>query len=202
MSGSGSLMCAAVQCADYELWSNRQTNIGVQRETLVRRNILLIDDDPAEAGAIRAALAGKGTVSFQVSWVRRCSEGLERLGADNSPRKVHQDHGIAAIVLDLYLPDSHGIETFMQLFRAAPRIPILVLAAACDEHVARAAVQHGAQDYILKSIFSGCLLPRVLQSMLELESHPLRGERSETIADISYDRTPVGAAVSAEMKVT
>jgi DNA-binding NarL/FixJ family response regulator len=141
--------------------------VGVQGEARVRRNILLIDDDPAEAGAIRTALAGRGNASFQVSWVRRCSEGIERLGAEDRLRAAHQAPGIAAIVLDLYLRDSHGIETFIQLFRAAPRIPILVLAAAYDEHVARAAVQLGAQDYMLKSMFSGCLLPRTLQSMVE-----------------------------------
>ena len=139
----------------------------------MHRNILLIDDDPAEAGAVRAALAGPGNISFQVSWVRRCSEGLERLAAENGLREAHQTPGIAAILLDLYLRDSHGIETFKQLFRAAPRIPILVLAAAQDEHVARAAVQYGAQDFLLKSIFSSCLLPHALRSIVE-RSTPAR----------------------------
>ena len=133
--------------------------------------ILLIDDDPAEADAVRTALGNSGKVSFQVSWVRRCSQGLDRLAAENKLREAHQTPGIAAILLDLYLRDSCGIETFDRLFHAAPRIPILVLAAAQDEHVAREAVQQGAQDYLLKSIFSACLLPWALRNIVARSSH-------------------------------
>jgi DNA-binding NarL/FixJ family response regulator len=143
-----------------------------QGGALVHENILLIDDDPAEADAVRTALANSGKLSFEVLWVRRCSQGLDRLAAENKLREAHQTPGIAAILLDLYLRDSCGIETFNRLFRAAPRIPILVLAAAQDEHVARAAVEHGAQDYLLKSIFSRYLLPQAVRSMVERSGHP------------------------------
>ena len=136
----------------------------------MHRNILLIDDDPVEAGAVRAALAGPGIISFQVSWLRRCSDGLEHLAAQKRLPEAQRMPAIAAILLDLYLRDSHGIETFRQLFRAAPRIPILVLAAAHDEHVARAAVQHGAHDYLLKSVLNNCLLPQALRSMVTRSS--------------------------------
>jgi DNA-binding NarL/FixJ family response regulator len=137
----------------------------------VHEHILLIDDDPAEADAVRAALANSAQAPFQVSWVRRCSEGLERLAAEGKLREAHQPPGIAAILLDLYLRDSHGIETFKQLFRAAPRIPILVLAAAQDEHVARAAVQYGARDYLVKSTFSRYLLPQTVRNMVQRSGH-------------------------------
>ncbi len=70
-------------------------------------------------------------------------------------------------MVDLFLPDSHGIETFERLFHAAPHIPILVLSAAQDEEVAKLAVQHGAQDYLLKNHLDGYLLSKALVTMIE-----------------------------------
>jgi DNA-binding NarL/FixJ family response regulator len=162
-------MCATAQSAESKLWSNRNSRL-VCREAAVHRNVLLIDDDPVEAGAVRAALAGPGNISFKVSWVQRCSEGLEHLAARKRLPEAHRLPSIAAILLNLYLRDSHGIETFNQLFRVAHPIPILVLTAAHDEHVARAAVRLGAQDYLLTSAFSNCLQPHALRSMVARSS--------------------------------
>ena len=77
--------------------------------------ILLIENDPAAAEEIRSALAVVGADSFDVEWVRQLSEGLHLLKKKN----------IAAVLLELSLPDSQGIETFDKLFTAAPDIPIL-----------------------------------------------------------------------------
>jgi diguanylate cyclase (GGDEF)-like protein/PAS domain S-box-containing protein len=127
-----------------------------------QKNVLLIQEDPAGVKTVRDALNG----SFQVEWVRTCSEGLERLG-----RKGMQDRqgrgGTDAVLLDLFLPDSHGIETFNRLFHAAPQIPILVLSAAQDEEIAKLAVQHGAQDYLLKTRLDRYVLAKALGSMVE-----------------------------------
>src|SRR5882672_2022219 len=79
--------------------------------------ILLIENNPAAADKIRAALAAAGSASFDVEWVRQLSEGLARLTKG----------GIDAVLLELSLPDSHGIETFDKLFSAAPDVPILIL---------------------------------------------------------------------------
>lgn len=75
--------------------------------------------------------------------------------------------GIAAVLVDLFLPDSQGIETFDRLILAAPGIPILVLSASQDENIARLAVQRGAQDYLLKARLDGYLLPKAVRSMVE-----------------------------------
>ena len=119
------------------------------------QRILVIQNDAAAAKAIVEALSHCSDESFQVEWVRRCSEGLERLD------------GVEAILVDLYLPDSRGMDTFERLFGAAPQIPILVLIDPQDESTAKLAVQCGAQDYLLKDRLDAYLLPKTVGSMIE-----------------------------------
>lgn len=126
------------------------------------QNILLVQDDPLGAKAIREALT-KSDTGFHVEWVRRCSEALERLATEAK----HGRRGIVAILADLVLPDTRGIETFDRLFNAAPQIPILVLSAFQNEDVAKLALQHGAQDYLLKPHLDGYSLLKALGSMVE-----------------------------------
>src|SRR5882672_10292520 len=104
---------------------------------ILRSKILLIENDPASANAIQAALADSTTGPFDVDWVRQLSEGLAHL----------KDKGIAAVLLNLSLPDSHGIGTFEKLHRVALNTPILVLGGDDDEALAKQAVERGAQDY-------------------------------------------------------
>jgi len=115
-----------------------------------QQNILLIQDDPSDAKAVRDALNSSADGSFKVEWIRACNEGLERLAREG----VQRGNRIAAILLDLFLPDSRGIETFDRLFNAAPQLPILILTGSQDEDIAKCAVQRGAQDYLLKSLSS------------------------------------------------
>jgi len=130
------------------------------------QNILLIEDDLSYATAIREALIYASDGSFQVEWVRHCIEGIERLARAGKQEK-YRPAGIAAVLADLCLADSNGIGTFDRLFRAAPQIPILVLSALQDEDIAKLAVQHGAQDYLLKTNFDGEELPKALVTMVE-----------------------------------
>src|ERR1700709_43583 len=130
------------------------------------QNILLIEDDLSYATAIREALIYSSDGSFQVEWVRHCIEGIERLSRAGKQEK-YRPQGISAVLADLCLADSNGIGTFHRLFLAAPQIPILVLSALQDEEVAKLAVKHGAQDYLLKSDFDGDLLPKALVTMVE-----------------------------------
>ena len=130
------------------------------------KTVLLIQDDCRDAHSVREALIHSSEGTFRVEWVRLCSEGLRRLAEEGKPGGQPAD-AIVAVLVDLFLPDSRGIDTFDRLFRLAPEIPILVLSASQDEDVAKLAVQRGAQDYLLKAHLYGYLLLKTLRSMIE-----------------------------------
>jgi diguanylate cyclase (GGDEF)-like protein/PAS domain S-box-containing protein len=132
---------------------------------VVSKTILLIQNDQRGARFVREALLSSSDGAFRVERVRLCSEGLKRLEEDKLGGQPAD--AIAAVLVDLFLPDSRGIETFDRLFRLAPQIPILVLSASQDEEVAKLAVQRGAQDYLLKARLDGYLLPKTLRSMID-----------------------------------
>src|SRR5438445_568223 len=129
---------------------------GVVTTNILSPKILLIENDPTAANEIRAALALASSGFFEVEWVRQLSEGLARLTKG----------GIDAVLLELSLPDSHGIETFDKLFSTAPEVPILILGGSYNEALAKEAVGRGAQDYLLPGHLNYSL-PRALRNAIE-----------------------------------
>ncbi len=130
------------------------------------KNILLVHEDAAEAKGISEALQR----SFRVEWVKHCSEGLKRLACEGM-REERGSRVLSAVVVDLSLADSQGIESFDRLSGLAPRIPTLVLCAQRDEDAARLAVQRGATDYLLKAHIDGYWFPKALRNMVERAAH-------------------------------
>ena len=129
-------------------------------------HILLIQDDPAGAKIVRDALANSRDQEFSVEWVRTCAQALARLaGVDDLPRA--KAGAVAAVLVDLHLPDVWGIDCFNLLFDAAPQVPILILSTLEDEAVAKLAVHRGAHDYLLQGLMDGYLLPKTLAGMID-----------------------------------
>jgi diguanylate cyclase (GGDEF)-like protein/PAS domain S-box-containing protein len=124
---------------------------------VVALKILLIANDPGAADEIRTALTAADGSSFDVEWVQLLSDGLERLSK----------RGIAAVLLELGLADSEGIETFDKLFDAASDVPILILGGNANEALAKEAVGRGAQDYLLPGHLDSYSLPRALRNAIE-----------------------------------
>jgi diguanylate cyclase (GGDEF)-like protein len=70
-------------------------------------------------------------------------------------------------VLDLMLPDSQGLATFTALHEAAPELPIVVLTGTTDSGVGLAAVEAGAEEFLVKGEMRGDRLARVLLYSME-----------------------------------
>ena len=85
--------------------------------------ILVVEDNPADTDLIREALPETGPVSFRIESVARLAEALARMASK----------GIDLVLLDLGLPDSHGLQTLQKLRQAAPDIPVVVLTGTDDQ---------------------------------------------------------------------
>jgi diguanylate cyclase (GGDEF)-like protein/PAS domain S-box-containing protein len=119
--------------------------------------VLLIEGNAYDASRILGELRLLPTEGLHVEWLTELSCGIARLHSG----------GVGAVLLDLTLPDSRGVETFDKLLQAAPRVPISILTSTDAEASARQAVQHGAQDYVIKNLADGYRLRRVVRTMID-----------------------------------
>jgi two-component system, NarL family, sensor histidine kinase UhpB len=120
-------------------------------------HILLVEDNPGDARLVREMLAEAGGGSFAVHWVTSLSEALEHLARG----------GIDLVLLDLGLPDSLGLDTFLRAYEPASHLPFLVLTGYADEILGATAVRQGAQDYLPKGEVTGSLLHRAIRYAIE-----------------------------------
>ncbi|MEE8391163.1 MAG: GAF domain-containing protein [Anaerolineae bacterium] len=119
--------------------------------------LLMIEDNPQYAGAMREMLAAVWSDEVELEWADQLSTGLEKL--------VTED--VDVILLDLVLPDSQGFETFAAVHARAPDVPIIVMSGLGDEALAVRTVRAGAQDYLVKEKMDGNLLVRAIRYAIE-----------------------------------
>ena len=130
-------------------------------------NLLLLEDNPGDARLIRELLADTDD-RFNLQCVDLLSKGLKCL--------VYQN--IDAVLLDLGLPDSQGLNTIESVRATKASIPIIVLTGLDDESVAIEAVRRGAQDYLIKGSITGSMLSRVIRYAIERKNYEEELKRS------------------------
>lgn len=101
--------------------------------------VLLVEDDPLLGDGLRAGL---GQAGFAVDWVRAGSDAVHALDAE----------AVAAVVLDLGLPDLSGFDVLRRLRARGNKVPVLILTArdAVDDRVK--GLDGGADDYVVKPV--------------------------------------------------
>ena len=142
-----------------------QNFIGYLQSSYLRRNnvkvmwikILLVEDNPADADLLAELLE----VSVGVEWELVSVEFLHSAIAHLSK------HPFDIVLLDLSLPDSHGLETLTRLRKVAPDTAMVVMTGMDDEVLGLKSVRLGAQDYIVKGQITTQLLVRTIRYAIE-----------------------------------
>lgn len=122
-----------------------------------RINVLLLEDNSGDAYLVKDQLKDIKNFDFKITEARYLAEAIEIL----------KTQSFAAILIDLMLPDSQGLETFKEVDRQAPNTPIIVTSAMSEENLAIAAVREGAQDYLVKGEIVPKSLAKTIQYAIE-----------------------------------
>jgi diguanylate cyclase (GGDEF)-like protein len=119
--------------------------------------IVLIEDSDDYAMLVEEMLRTAFRERFVLRHFTRLREARRHLAANETD----------CVLLDLSLPDSSGLHSLEQVQLSAPNVPVVVLSGLNDEEVAIAAVQEGAQDYLVKSWVDGAFVSRALRYAME-----------------------------------
>lgn len=113
----------------------------------MRRDVLIVDDEPALVSVLRPVLVAEG-----------CNVTVASDGNTAVDRVLDSDPDV--MLLDLGLPDMDGKDV-IRLVRQASQVPIIVISARHQEAEKIAALDEGADDYVNKPFEIGELMARI-----------------------------------------
>jgi two-component system, cell cycle response regulator len=119
--------------------------------------VLLIEDNPGDVRLIREMLVEVDEARFAVMVADSLQAGVDCL----------EKEGAAAVLLDLNLPDSVGLDTLNRLLSYAPDSTVVVLTGLDDHELGVQAVKAGAQDYLIKGQVNRGFLARAILYAME-----------------------------------
>ncbi|MCX4530730.1 MULTISPECIES: PP2C family protein-serine/threonine phosphatase [unclassified Streptomyces] len=119
--------------------------------------ILLVEDDAGDALLVEEMLADSELDSGLI-WRKTLAEGLTFLRTVSTP---------VCVLLDLHLPDVHGLPAVTQIVETAPDAAIVVLTGLAEAEAGLTAVATGAQDYLAKGRLDPQALSRAIRYALQ-----------------------------------
>jgi len=133
--------------------------------------VLLIEDSREFAALVQRWLVPQDDTDFIFHWSDSLANGLDLLAKG----------GVDAVLLDLGLSDSKGLETFTKASTQAHGVPIVVLSGE-DTALALRMVRQGAQDYLIKTACNSDLLVKALLYAVGRSGH--KTTESDLVGDI------------------
>ncbi len=114
-------------------------HVGGESEQPGPVTVLLVEDDRGDALLVQELLSGE-ILSFRVIWVCTLADAIGSMS-----------DGIDCVLLDLGLPDTHGLDALRAVTHGDERPAVVVLTGIDDRVTGAQAVALGAQDYLSKA---------------------------------------------------
>ncbi|HET9278998.1 MAG TPA: PAS domain-containing protein, partial [Flavitalea sp.] len=127
-------------------------------------NILVIEDNPGDFILLKEFLRLTDLPIGNITNADRLEKAFV----------IVKEHAPDLVFLDLSLPDSDGIETFIALQKKAAHLPIIVLSGVTDLTIALESISLGAQDYLVKGDYTDKLLAKAIQYSIERKRNELK----------------------------
>ncbi len=152
-------------------------------------NVLLVEDNPGDARLIFEMLNKTGKITYTVKVAENLSSAVFCLTGNQ----------FDIIILDLNLPDSTGLSTLdLVLKNINWNIPVLVLTGLDDDETGISAIEHGAEDYLIKNEVNSAQLIRsiryaierkkAVQALRESERRLKEAQSVACVGDWDFDR--------------
>ena len=119
--------------------------------------LLMIEDNRGDAILIREMLADQTVYRIDLTHVESMTAAALCLSTEP----------VDVILLDLVLPDAHGLEAIESVHALAPHVPLVILTALDDESLAARALEKGAQEHLIKGQVDTGGLVRALRYAVE-----------------------------------
>ncbi len=158
--------------------------------------VLLVEDNASDARLLREMFSKEAPGRFELAHLTHMRDAEVRLSAGD----------VDIVLLDMGLPDGHGLDTLRRARAADSNVVMIVLTGLEDEELADLAMKEGAQDYLIKGQIENRALPRALRHAVErqrmqVEADLIRNQqvqlRDEFLSHVSHElRSPLTSIYS------
>ena len=144
-------------------------------------SILVIEDNPGDQLLLESNLADTHLSIAKVTMASTIAEGINYL----------HNESFSLVFLDFYLPDSNGLESYIELSKINPKIPVIILSGLSDTELSLKAISLGAQDFLLKGLYDRHSLEKAVRYSIErkknIELLKENNERYDLISKATKD---------------
>jgi PAS domain S-box-containing protein len=147
----------------------------------LKPRILIVEDNPGDLFLVKEFLKSTSLPDFEIVHAATLSEAIILLTANR----------FRLILLDLFLTDSEGLQTFESVYPLSAAAPVIVLTGLIDENITAETLKKGAQDYLVKGHYDQNLLEKTVRYAIERKRNQQLLKQSEEEYKLLFENNPV-----------